>query len=68
MKILNMIFEHLSSWGLVWFGLLFWGSIINAGLLIIFNDASTLLIDALSYFLGLSFGLLAKSRGWSWIN
>jgi len=34
--------EHLTNWGLVWFGVIFWGSIINAALISFFGDTNNL--------------------------
>ena len=58
--------QHLEQWGLVWFGLLFWGSIFGASLLYIFQES--FLISSSGYALGLVLGLIAKYRGWSWIS
>ena len=58
--------QHMEQWSLVWFGLLFWGSIFGAALLYLFE--ANLVISILGYALGLGCGLLAKYRGWSWIN
>jgi hypothetical protein len=58
--------QHLEQWGLVWFGLLFWGSIFGASLLYILQES--FLISSSGYALGLVLGLLAKYRGWSWIS
>ena len=63
MESFNKFFE---DWNLVLFGLLFWGSIFVAALLYIFE--ANMIVSLLGYALGLGFGLLAKYRGWSWIN
>ena len=63
MESFNKFFE---DWNLVLFGLLFWGSIFVAALLYIFE--AKMIVSLLGYALGLAFGLLAKYRGWSWIN
>jgi len=63
MESFNKFFE---DWNLVLFGLLFWGSIFVAALLYIFE--ANMIVFLLGYALGLVFGLLAKYRGWSWIN
>ena len=39
--------QHLEQWALVWFGLLFWGSIFGATLLYIFEAG--LLISLIGY-------------------
>ena len=58
--------QHLDQWSLVWFGLLFWGSIIGAVLMYVFD--ANLLISSVGYLLGLGFGVTAKNKGWSWIS
>ena len=67
-SVMELFFQHLSSWGLVWFGLIFWGSIFNAILERLFLDVSSLIFLFLAYLLGLILGLLAKYKGWVWIN
>tara|TARA_Y100001970_G_scaffold285076_1_gene403864 strand:+ start:1318 stop:1512 length:195 start_codon:yes stop_codon:yes gene_type:complete len=57
--------KHLEDWFIVWFGLLFWGSIFGACLYYVLGN--TIWISSLGYFLGFLFGLLAKSKGWGWI-
>ena len=58
--------QHLDQWSLVWFGLLFWGSIFGAALMYVFD--ANLLISSVGYLLGLAFGAVAKNKGWSWIS
>ena len=58
--------QHLEQWALVWFGLLFWGSIFGATLLYVFEVS--LLSSLVGYALGFLFGLLAKNKGWTWIT
>ena len=67
-NLLDLFLQHLSKWGLVWFGLIFWGSIFNAILERLFLDVSSLIFLFLAYLLGLILGLLAKYKGWVWIN
>ena len=58
--------QHLEQWALVWFGLLFWGSIFGAVLMYVFD--ANLLMSSVGYLLGLVFGVTAKNKGWSWIS
>ena len=58
--------QHLEQWGLVWFGLLFWGSIFGAVLMYVFD--SNFLMSLVGYLLGLAFVITAKNKGWSWIS
>jgi hypothetical protein len=68
MKIITLFFEHITNWGLVWFGVIFWGSIFNATSTYFFQNSYDLAFTLLAYLLGLTLGLLAKYRGWVWIN
>ncbi len=68
MKIITLFFEHITNWGLVWFGVIFWGSIFNAASTYFFQNSHDLSFTLLAYLLGLTLGLLAKYRGWVWIN
>jgi len=67
-RIIENFLAHITSWGLVWFGVIFWGSIFNATFAYVFQNSPDLLLTLLAYFLGLTLGLLAKYRGWVWIN
>ena len=68
MKVFTVIFEHLTNWGLAWFGLIFWGSIFNAMFLYFLSTNHSLGFALTAYLLGLILGLLAKHKGWTWIN
>ena len=58
--------DHIENWGMVWFGLIFLGSIFNEFSLLNALNISVLNINLFPYLLGLIFGLVAKYRG-SWI-
>ena len=66
--IITSLINHIKAWNMVWFGLIFWGSVLNAfagelGLLTNNPDLSYLF-----FLLGLILGLTAKFRGtWVWI-
>jgi len=68
MKVITLFFEHITTWGLVWFGLIFWGSIFNAIFHYFLGDNHSLAFALTAYLLGLILGLLGKYKGWSWIN
>jgi len=68
MKIITFFVDHLTNWGLVWFGVIFWGSIFNATSAYFFQNSDQLAFSLFAYSLGLILGLLAKYRGWVWIN
>ena len=62
-KLNTIISNHISNWNMVWFGLIFWGSIFNALALNFGFDKNPLFF----YIIGFLFGLLAKLRGtWLW--
>ena len=64
----NLLKDHLSKWALVWFGVLFWGSIFSAFLITFFQNISHFYLYVLGYLLGLIFGIISKINKWSWIN
>ena len=55
--------EHSETWGMVWFGLLFWGSVLFAVAQQTFADASPWTVGWAAYATGLAAGLVAKVRG-----
>ncbi len=57
---------HSEEWGMIWFGLIFWGSVINAISLNILPAADQILVAWASYATGLAIGAFAKVRG-HWI-
>ncbi|MDA9957876.1 hypothetical protein N9D68_02445 [Gammaproteobacteria bacterium] len=62
-KLNTIISNHISNWNMVWFGLIFWGSIFNA----IATNYETTLSPILWYASGLFLGVIAKIRGtWLW--
>jgi|TARA_B100000767_G_C19286678_1_gene337690 hypothetical protein len=67
-KLSELFFEHLTNWGLVWFGVVFWGSIFNAMMIYILDTPGNILLSMLPYFFGFLLGLMGKYKGWSWIN
>ncbi|MBC8301433.1 MAG: hypothetical protein H8E55_37440 [Pelagibacterales bacterium] len=62
-KFNEILTNHISNWNMVWFGLIFWGSVINAiAEIYLINNYSVL-----CYLFGLLLGLIAKIRGtWIW--
>ena len=53
---------YSQEWGMLWFGLIFWGSVINAIALNTLNGAEPALVAWASYATGLAIGALAKAR------
>ena len=54
---------HSEEWGMLWFGLIFWGSVINAIALSFLSTADPALVAWASYATGLAIGAFAKARG-----
>lgn len=62
-KLNAIISNHIANWNMVWFGLIFWGSVFNA----IANNYELTLNPILWYVCGLLLGSVAKIRGtWLW--
>ena len=65
-RVLMPIIQHTVQWGMVWWGLLFIGSVLNAIGTRALPDANTTLIAVLAAGIGLALGVTAKVRG-RWI-
>jgi len=65
-RALTVVIGHSQRWGMVWFGLLFWGSVMNAVGTEAWPDANALAVGAVAAVVGLTGGLVAKVRG-RWI-
>tara|TARA_B100000424_G_C22761862_1_gene410907 strand:+ start:70 stop:273 length:204 start_codon:yes stop_codon:yes gene_type:complete len=63
---LESISNHIESWGMIWFGLIFLGSIFNEFSLLNSINISVININLFPYLLGLTIGIIAKLRG-RWI-
>jgi hypothetical protein len=63
---LESISNHIESWGMIWFGLIFLGSIFNEFSLLNLINISVFNINLFPYLLGLIIGIIAKLRG-RWI-
>jgi len=62
-KLKEILTNHISNWNMVWFGLIFWGSVFNA----IAIQFEVMLSSLIWYLCGLALGLIAKIRGtWLW--
>ena len=62
-KFKAILVNHITKWNMVWFGLIFCGSVFNAASVQIGMSYS----PVLWYLLGLLFGIIAKIRGtWLW--
>ena len=62
-KFNEILTNHISNWNMVWFGLIFWGSVVNAiAELYLVNNNSIF-----CYLFGFLLGVVAKIRGtWLW--
>ena len=63
---LESISNYIESWGMIWFGLIFLGSIFNEFSLLNLINISVFNINLFPYLLGLIIGIIAKLRG-RWI-
>ena len=62
-KLETILSNHISKWNMVWFGLIFWGSVFNA----IAIQFEVMFSSFIWYLSGLTLGLIAKIRGsWLW--
>ena len=64
--ILESISNHIESWGMIWFGLIFLGSIFNEFSILNLINISVYKVNLFPYLLGLTIGIIAKLRG-RWI-
>jgi hypothetical protein len=62
-KLNKLLTNHIANWNMVWFGLIFWGSIFNS----IASNFEITTHSLIWYCLGLFSGIIAKIRGtWLW--
>ena len=62
-KFNEILTNHISNWNMVWFGLIFWGSVINAIAEICLVNNNSIFC----YLFGFLLGVIAKIRGtWLW--
>ncbi|MFP6663602.1 MAG: hypothetical protein VCC00_05325 [Deltaproteobacteria bacterium] len=65
-ELIETVFAHSENWGKVWFGMLFWGSVIGAGLLALFPMLSPVVVYAGAASVGATIGLIGRARG-NWV-
>jgi hypothetical protein len=64
---LDMLISHIKQWRMVWFGLIFIGSILNAFAARIEALSQIPNLTYWSFFVGFVIGMIAKFRGkWLW--
>ena len=62
-KFNELLSNHIANWNMVWFCLIFWGSVFNA----IAIQFEVMLSSAIWYLCGAVLGVIAKIRGtWLW--
>ena len=62
-KFNELLSNHIANWNMVWFGLIFWGSVINAIAEIYLVNNNSIFC----YLFGFLLGVIAKIRGtWLW--
>lgn len=62
-KWIETLFAYSESWGKVWFALVFWGSVLGAGLLTLFPSMNPTVAYGGAAASGAAMGLIAKARG-----
>lgn len=63
-RLVTAVIEHSETWGKVWFGLIFWGSVLFAVARRVWPDTATLPLLAGSLAVGLAAGTAAHIRGY----
>ena len=68
-ELVSLAIEHSENWGMVWFGLIFWGSVLNALIPLYFPALVGSTGTIAAFVAGLALGVIAKMRGgWLWRN
>jgi len=68
-ELVTIAIEHSENWGMVWFGLIFWGSVLNALIPLYFSSMLGGQGTVSAFAVGLAVGIAAKVRGgWLWKN
>lgn len=63
-RVLVAAIEHSENWGKVWFGLIFWGSVLFAVAQRIWPDGNGVVMLGASLAIGLATGIAAHVRGY----
>ena len=63
-RILGGLIQHSETWGKIWFGLVFWGSVLFAISTRIWSDTNDMVLLAASLIIGLTAGIYAHIRGY----
>ena len=62
-RVLAALIGHSERWGKLWFGLLFWGSVLFAVARQVWPDSSDTVLGVASFAVGLAIGAIAHVRG-----
>lgn len=63
-RIIGDLIEHSEKWGKIWFGLIFWSSVLFAAGQRIWPDTSNVILLCVSLVVGLTGGVFAHIRGY----
>ena len=63
-RILGGLIQHSETWGKIWFGLIFWGSVFFAVSTRIWPDTNDIILLSASLIIGLAAGIYAHIRGY----
>ena len=63
-RILGGLIQHSETWGKIWFGLIFWGSVLFAASTRIWPDTNDIILLSASLIIGLAAGIYAHIRGY----
>lgn len=63
-RLLAPVLRHVDGWAPVWFGAIFWGSVLLATGRRIWPDASVMGLGAAAVVIGASAGIAARRRGY----
>lgn len=63
-RLLGPLLRHVDGWAPVWFGAIFWGSVLLETGRRIWPDASAVLLGVVAVLIGASAGFAARRRGY----
>lgn len=63
-SVLALALRHADSWGIAWFGLIFWGSVLFATAQQVWPDGNATVQLIVAAAIGLAGGLAARRRGY----
>ena len=62
-RAVTALIQHSERWGKLWFGLLFWGSVLFAAAQRVWPEGSGAALAIASFGIGLAIGAVAHARG-----